>query len=58
MRDTRGRPLYMTIEFITFYGNNFKDYSIPGEHYEYYLNATSAIIIDDAISFAGVIKGQ
>lgn len=46
MKDIRGRPLYSTVRFLTLFGNKFHDKSSPGEHYNYVLNATNAIVIE------------
>ncbi|XP_052749035.1 toll-like receptor 13 [Galleria mellonella] len=42
-RDTNGRPLRQTVEYLTLYGNNFKDISAPGVQYDIMLNATDVV---------------
>ncbi|KAM3955582.1 toll-like receptor 2 type-1 [Aphomia sociella] len=39
-KDQNGRPLRQTMEYLTLYGNNFKDISSPGVQYDIIMNAT------------------
>ncbi|XP_059057835.1 toll-like receptor 13 [Achroia grisella] len=49
-QDLNGSPLRHTVEYLTLYGNNFKDISSPGVQYDIMLNATD--IVETNIEFA------
>ncbi|XP_073965284.1 uncharacterized protein isoform X2 [Choristoneura fumiferana] len=51
VRDTEGRALADTVEYITMYGNQFDDHQSTGDRYDSFINATQARALASGVGY-------